>query len=239
MASVIDTELDLVARPTVPQMPHISCFRFPHGHRHARCPRRQVDSDRARRRDSASASVSSVESRYDRAGGGSASPGARAEEALRSRRGGPCPAPTSTRAACRRGRPRAAEVVEHGGDAAAEDLEPLLRQPAGRRRPSRRACRRASSKRMWAREAVAALDRPPGCGTATAWADDGARARERGEQVDEVAALAEQPAAAVLGIVQPVVVGERAGVDAHREHESSQPARARPAAARRAARSGG
>ena len=48
---------------------------------------------------------------------------------------------------------------------------------------------------------------------------DGARARERREQIDEVAAFPEQPAAAVFGIVQPVIRGEGAGVDAHREHE--------------------
>ena len=64
-------------------------------------------------------------------------------------------------------------------------------------------------------------------------------ARERREQIDEVAALAEQPAAAVLGVVQPVISRERAGVDAQGQHEIVAAHAARPAAARREARSGG
>ena len=143
----------------------------------------------------------------------------RSPGSARSRAGGPCPARTSTPALAAAIDLEEAEVVEHRRDAAAEDLQPLLRQPGYRRHPSRPGCRQRRRSGCARRSCRCTRSAAPAAEPRTRGADDGARAGQRGEQVDEVAALAEQPAAALLGIVEPVVVGERAGVDAHREHE--------------------
>ena len=102
----------------------------------------------------------------------------------------------------------AAEVVERGRDAAAEDLDPLLRHLRSCPRPSRGACATAPLAKRMVTAMVSLLSMPASGGVcATAW--HASTGRERASsiaQVDEVAALAEQAAAAVLRVVQPVVV---------------------------------
>ena len=160
-----------------------------------------------------------VESRYDRAGGGSASPATAARNRLISAR---CPLSCDDFHS-RRFPPRwtvsTRKSSSTAADAPAERLEPLLRQPGIAAAGVDERCRPRSAKRMWAVKLSLHSIGRPGCGTATAWRRHRGRAGQVGEQVDEVAALAEQPSAAVLGIVEPVVVGERARVDAHGEHE--------------------
>ena len=166
----------------------------------------------------ARARVRRVESRYDRAGGGSASPATAREEpsdlgavSLVVRR-----LPLASFPAAVDG--ERSEVVEHCRRAPAERLEPLLRQPGVAAAGVDEGADCVPEADV-GREAVAALDRPAGLRHRDRVARHGGRTGQVREQVDEVAPLAEQPSAPVLGIVEPVVVGERAGVDAHGEHQ--------------------
>ena len=191
------------------------------------------------RSDSASASVRRVESRYDRA---AAARPRRATTATNRRDLGAVALVLRRlprRAACRRGRARAAEVVEHRGRRRRRRPRAAPSAASGRPRRSRRASRRAFAKRMWAAKLSLHSSGRPGCGTATAWADERRRARQVASRSTKWQPSPSSRPPPSSGSCSQWSAGSGPALTRMREHEVVEPARARPGAARRAARSGG
>src|SRR5919204_1599920 len=112
----------------------------------------------------------------------------------------------------------ATEVVEHGRQSSSESLDPLLGQTAIAAARVEERPDGAVDEAHRRRDLVACLEWTLWLRDRDGVNGDGSRSGEIREEIDEVAALADQPAAAFLEVVQPVFGGQRARVDARQEH---------------------
>src|SRR5206468_9044039 len=106
---------------------------------------------------------------------------------------------------------KAAEVVEHGCESTSKYLQALLGQAGISAAGVDEGPNRAVGEAQRRDDVIGSFDWPLRMADCDCMDGRRASATEVGEQIDEVAALTEQPAAALFDVVQPVVRRQRTG----------------------------